>query len=135
MADALRILLPVANHWQTIGTLMHIPPDILENIRTREREEPIKCLMAMLTKLVTLTDPTPTWKALAEAVEPINQAKAKEIRDSYVGRGQLLASQNPGMLFRDCCLVFIQVNQMVQTIGLLWWLCLHRDQITQLNFN
>ena len=93
LPDALRILLPVANDWQTIGTLMGIAPDVLENIRTREKEVPINCLRAMLGKMIKLTDPSPTWKALAEAVEPIDPDKAKEIQDSYrVGGGELLTS-------------------------------------------
>ena len=87
LPDALRILLPVANDWQTIGTLMGIASDVLENIRTREKEVPINCLRAMLGKMIRLTDPSPTWKALAEAVEPIDPDKAKEIRDNYVGGG------------------------------------------------
>ena len=87
LGDALRILLPVANDWQIIGTLMHITPDVLANIRTTEKEVPIQCLRAMLEKAFVLTDPPLSWKALAEAVEPINPAKAKEIRDTYCGVG------------------------------------------------
>ena len=69
---------------------MRVPPGVLENIRTREREEPINCLRAMLEKLLTLTIHQTTWKALAEAVEPINPAKAKEIREKDVGESELL---------------------------------------------
>ena len=69
---------------------MHVPHDALENIRTREREVPIECLRAMLAKLVTLTNPPPTWKALAEAVKLINPAKAKEIQEEYNGGSELL---------------------------------------------
>ena len=69
---------------------MRIPPEVLANIRTREREAPINCLRAMLEEILKLTDPPPTWKALAEAVELINPAKAKEIRGKYVGGGERL---------------------------------------------
>ena len=69
---------------------MGIPPDALENIRTREKEVPINCLRAMLEKVFTLTDPPPTWNELAEAIEPINPAKAKQIRGKYFGVGKLL---------------------------------------------
>ena len=68
---------------------MRVPPDVLANIRTIEREVPINCLRAMLEKVLTLTDPPPTWKALAEAVEPINPAKAKEIQDNFCRQGEL----------------------------------------------
>ena len=88
LADALSILLPVANEWQTIGTLMRIPLDVLENIRTREREAPRNCLRVMLVEMLKLTTPPPTWKALAKAVEPMNPAKAKEIQEKYISRGQ-----------------------------------------------
>ena len=81
--------MPVAKDWQIIGTLMRIPPDALENIRTREKEVPIHCLRAMLEKAFVLIDPPLTWKAIAEAVEPTNAVKAKEIRDTYCGVGKL----------------------------------------------
>ena len=90
LADAFRILFPVANDWQTIGSLMHIPPEVLENIRTTEREVPTNCLRAMLGEAFRLTDTPLTWRALAEAVKPINPAKAKEIRDAYYRVGKLL---------------------------------------------
>ena len=69
---------------------MRIHPEVLENIRTTEREVPINCLKAMLENAFVLIDPPLTWRALAEAVEPINPAKAKEIRDTYCGVGKLL---------------------------------------------
>ena len=85
MKNAFEILLRIADNWENIGTMLLVPG--LEDIRTKEREASQNCLRAMLVKWLTLVDPPPTWKALADAVEKFDPAKAKEIRDKYLCRG------------------------------------------------
>ncbi len=82
----MRILLPIASKWMLIGTLLEVPKDVLTNIRIKEREDPQECLRAMLATLVYSAT---SWAGLAEAVEPVNPAKAKEIREKYLSIGSV----------------------------------------------
>ena len=76
MSDALRLTLPVASDWKVIGTLLDIPDDILSKIATDETGVQNQ-LVAMLNALCRRS--TPTWKALAEAVECVNPDVAERI--------------------------------------------------------
>ena len=43
------------------------------------------CLQKMLSEWLKQVDSPTTWKALADAVESVDQAKAQDIRNHYVG--------------------------------------------------
>ncbi len=101
VSDTLRILLPIASKWMIIGTLLEVPEDVLTNIRIKEREDPQECLRAMLAKWGALIDSTPSWGGLAEAMEHVSPAKAKEIREKYLsggsGGGERWTSSSPAV--------------------------------------
>ena len=74
----LRLLLPIAKDWHTIGTLLKVPSSELEQIesdylscRDRVRE--------MIKKWLKQIKPRPTWKRLAEAVKYIDPSLARNI--------------------------------------------------------
>ena len=78
-ADVLKEMIPLARHWKTIGTLLHVPNLVLDRIKS---DEGGICdqLREMLSEWLKRTSPSPTWAALADAVEPIDPSKANELR-------------------------------------------------------
>ena len=82
MKDALKVLLPYVHEWRSIGIFLEIPELDIEKIYAdlRFKYSDNDCLQEMLRKWTTQTDPPPTWHILANAVEPFDPAKAKEIR-------------------------------------------------------
>ncbi len=82
LADALRVLLPIASDWKIVGTLLEIPDHVLESIRHAEREEPKECLRKMLVEWPNKVDYSPSWGRLAEAVEAVDPTLAQKIRES-----------------------------------------------------
>ena len=82
LQDVFKELLPLATHWKTIGALLGLPVHILDKIRVDE-DSIRDCLWAVLTEWLKQVDPHPTWNALADTVECIDQVKAEEIRRRY----------------------------------------------------
>ena len=82
LKDAFRELLPLATDWKTIGTLLGLPEHILEKIKTDEDTARDR-LQKMLSEWLKQVD-SPTWKALADAVESIDKVRAQEIRKHCV---------------------------------------------------
>ena len=82
LKDAFRELLPLATYWKTIGTLLGLPQHILEKIKADEDTAHDR-LQKMLSEWLKQVD-SPTWKALADAVESIDKVKAQEIRKHCV---------------------------------------------------
>ena len=82
LKDTFKELLPLATDWKTIGTLLGLPEHILEKIKTDEDTARDR-LQKMLSEWLKQVE-SPTWKALADAVESINKAKAEEIRKHCV---------------------------------------------------
>ena len=77
------ILLPLATHWKTIGALLRLKVDILDGIKSEERDVH-NCLLAMLSQLSKQqVDPPPTWAVLAEAVEKVDPSIAECIRKKH----------------------------------------------------
>ena len=83
LSTALRLLQPVAAEWQNIGCLLEIPPGTLDSIRYDEQGKSSNCLRRMLSVWLVQTDPAPTWKSLAEAVDTYNPAVAEEIKEKF----------------------------------------------------
>ena len=69
--------------WKTIGTLLEIKKSILDKIRADE-DGVRDCLQEMLSEWLKQVDPPPTWAALADAVETVDELKAQEIRTRCV---------------------------------------------------
>ena len=75
----LRLLLPIAKDWHTIGTLLKVPSPELEQI---ESDYPLSCrdrVREMIKKWLKQIKPCPTWKRLAEAVKYIEPSLARNI--------------------------------------------------------
>lgn len=81
--DALKILYPLATHWMVLGTLLGIEYPVLCRIKYDEVEA-VNRLQKMLAEWLKLVNTKTTWNDLAEAVQIIDPAKAKEIRDGLV---------------------------------------------------
>ena len=79
LKDVFRELFPLAIDWKNIGTLLGIQTDVLNRISGDEGRVS-DCLREMLSEWLKQTDPPPTWAALADAVETINELKAQDIR-------------------------------------------------------
>ena len=76
--------MPLASNWKTVGTLLNLSDSDLDSIKADNQNQSLECLREMLSHWLRQVNPEPTWEALANAVEPINPAKAKEIRDKYL---------------------------------------------------
>ena len=84
LSDALRILMPIASNWKTIGTFLKVQGSLLDNIKADNQNQSVDCLREMLSHWLKQINPQPTWQALASAVEPVNPAKAKEVKDQFL---------------------------------------------------
>lgn len=82
LRDAFRDLLPLAHEWSTIGILLGVPKHILERIKVDESGARNR-LQEMLSEWLKQVDPEPTWASLVEAVENVDQRKAREMRTRF----------------------------------------------------
>ena len=78
--DAFLALMPVANEWKTIGTLLELPSAKLDSIQN-ENNKDLDRLREMIAEW--LKTPEANWEALIEAVKPINKEKALEIQKEW----------------------------------------------------
>ena len=83
LKDTLKELLPLASKWKIIGTLLGIENHVLSRIRADE-DGVCDRLQEMLSEWLKQIDPPPTWAALADAVETVDELKAQEIRTRCV---------------------------------------------------
>ena len=79
LQSAFRRLLPLADKWQNIGTLLGVRQGKLRSIK-RDEQEADNCLREMLDTWLKQTDPLPTWSVLAEVVEHFDPKTADEMR-------------------------------------------------------
>ena len=63
--------------------LLGIPKHVLDKIQSDEEGVEDR-LQEMLSEWLKQVDPAPTWKDLADAVDVVDQQKAKEIREQCV---------------------------------------------------
>ena len=82
MKDTFRELLTLASQWKTIGMLLGLPEHILEKIKADEDTAHDR-LQKMLSEWLKQVK-SPTWMALADAVESVDQVKAQDIRNHCV---------------------------------------------------
>ena len=81
LGDCLRILLPIAHDWKTIGTLLGVEHHTLDIIKRDNIGISKDCLRDMLHQWLDRVSPPPTWEELAEAVEDTEyQTIAHKIR-------------------------------------------------------
>ena len=83
LRNTLKLLFSSADEWQNIGVLLDLPAGVLQTI-AKDNSRSRDCLREMLEVWLKQTNPRPTWKALAEAVEPIDPNLSKTITDEYV---------------------------------------------------
>jgi hypothetical protein len=83
LKDVFKELLPLSADWTTIGTLLDLPQGLLQKIETNKGRADDR-LREMLSEWLKQVDPRPTWASLTEAVEPVDQAKAQEIKTRYI---------------------------------------------------
>ena len=79
-AHALKLLLPVADQWKSIGMLLGISDGTLAII-SYGQQGTISCLQKMLSTWSNKVDPPPTWRDLASAVSPFNPSLAEKLRN------------------------------------------------------
>ena len=78
--DVLSNLLPIANKWKTIGTLLELPPGKLDSIRNESHTEHDR-LREMVAEW--LKTPEANWEELVAAVKEIDPRKASEIERKF----------------------------------------------------
>lgn len=83
LRNTLKLLFPSADEWQNIGVFLDLPAGVLQTI-AKDNSRSRDCLREMLEVWLKQTDPRPTWKALAEAVKPIDPNLSKTITDKHV---------------------------------------------------
>ena len=86
LSKALKELLPLAANWKTIGGLLDINKDILDQIQ-RDEVGVTDCLHEMLFKWLKKIDPQPTWTDIADAIEYFDEQIAKNIRQRLASSG------------------------------------------------
>ena len=76
---ALRLLLPVASSWKTVGVFLGVSKDALDMIES-DKKEVRSCLLEMLSTWLKQVSPEPSWGALAYSVEPFDEECAQKLR-------------------------------------------------------
>lgn len=79
MAKALKFLIPIAEEWQNIGTLLELEDDALTSIAAAGKKDTDR-LREMLKLWISQEDPVPSWEALAEAVEPFSHEVVTKVK-------------------------------------------------------
>ena len=81
LQESFRLLIPLAEHWKSIGTLLNMEKKVLDKIEMIPNRNKVDCLREMLSLYLDSTDPSPTWKSLASAVEPFDPQLAKSLEN------------------------------------------------------
>ena len=82
--DAFEDLLPLAEDWHNIGTLLRVDSCQLNAIKA-DNSKVRDCLRVMLEEWLKLLHPSPSWEQLAKAVASLKyQSKAEDIRIKYM---------------------------------------------------
>lgn len=74
MKELMKLLYRAVPHqWWEIGHCLEIGTPELESIRTKNLNDPQKCLIAMLELWLHRSSPPPSWEAIAEALEIVGR--------------------------------------------------------------
>ena len=79
LAEAFKVLIPVAKEWQNIGVLLELSDQDLKSIDA-DGDNDITHLREMLRLWLSHVDHPPSWGALAEATEPFDTQIADKLR-------------------------------------------------------
>ena len=80
----LRKLIKVASMWELIGTLLKIDEGELSTIKADRSNQSRLCTKDMIGKWLSKVDPSPSWTALANALDLLGEEKlAKEINEEF----------------------------------------------------
>ena len=78
-------LIPLASDWKNIGIILELEHSELNTIQADYPNQSRNCLREMLNIWLKQSHPEPTWQAIAEAVDLLDdKQKAKEIRDFFL---------------------------------------------------
>ena len=73
-----------SDSWEDIGILLGIKPSKLDAIKTAENHTSQSCLREMLKIWLKIISPSPSWSAIAEAIELLGDEKlAQNLRTKY----------------------------------------------------
>ena len=75
---AFKLVVPLANEWENIGLCLGLS-NFEDSIKALAQTAP-SCLREILKLWLNRVDPHPTWKELAEAVEPFNSDISAKIK-------------------------------------------------------
>ena len=78
LPTAFKLVVSLSNEWENIGLCLGLN-NFEESIKTSAGTAP-SCLRETLKLWLNRVDPPPTWKELAEAVEPFNSDIAAKIK-------------------------------------------------------
>ena len=71
--------------WENIGILLGLDPGELENIKTQENSKPESRLREMFKLWLKKVDPLPTWSAVVDALESLEErGLAKQLQEKYL---------------------------------------------------
>ena len=82
MAKAFKLLIPIAEEWQNVGTLLELKDDALTSIAAAGKKDTDR-LREMLKLWLGQEDPVPSWEALTEAVEPFSGEVVAKVKSQY----------------------------------------------------
>ena len=82
------VTLDIAAEWYNVGTILNISDGTLSKIRHDEGGNANSCLRMMLTEWLKMTDTSPTWSKLADAVQLFNHSTAEKIRTKYLPKSK-----------------------------------------------
>ena len=73
----------VADRWKVIG--VHLQIGDLSSIEKKHHSDPHQCLLELLEAWLKRVEPPPTWIAMIEAIEFLEEEQlAKELRDKHI---------------------------------------------------
>ena len=81
LRDIFKKLIPLAHEWKSIGILLGMEANILENIET-EKHRVNDRLSSMLSEWLKMANPPTTWKNITDAVLVVDASAAKEIEET-----------------------------------------------------
>ena len=82
--DLLKELYKAAHKWEDIGILLDISPDTLDNLKTEENRTPQSRLREMLKIWLKKINPPPSWSAIVDALEYLDEEElASNLKQKY----------------------------------------------------
>ena len=84
LKDLLKELNKVASKWENIGIMLDVDSGRLENIKHNNSKSCEECLREMLKEWLKQSHPAPSWKAMVEALDDVEEPKlAAELKEKY----------------------------------------------------